>query len=175
MISTRDCLPVATPKRTVISWIRRALNTRQDGGALVEFALIAPLMMGLMGGMFSFGFAFFTYFQLTNAVDVGARTLAVSRATNADGSTPDPCVTASAAISKAAPVLNQSKITLSFSLNSVSYPGLTQGSWTCTNGEANMVAGSTAQVSATYPYSVNFFGWRPVALTLKAQSTELVQ
>ena len=62
MISTRDCLPVATPKRTVISWIRRALNTRQDGGALVEFALIAPLMMGLMGGMFSFGFAFFTYF-----------------------------------------------------------------------------------------------------------------
>ena len=151
------------------------LNSRNEGGALVEFALIAPLMLGLIGGMFTFGFAFFTYFQLSNAVDIGARTLAVSRATNSDGSTPDPCVTASAAIVAAAPVLDASKITLSLSLNSTPYSNLKQGSWTCTGGETNLVAGSTAQVTASYPYTMNFFGYKPVALTLQAQSTELTQ
>ena len=75
--------------------------------------MIAPLMLGLIGGFFTFGFAFFTYFQLSNAVDIGARSLAVSRAMNSDGSTPDPCVTASAAIVAAAPALDPSKITLS--------------------------------------------------------------
>ena len=166
---------ISKPNQTILNRFRAVLKSRQDGGALVEFALIAPLMLGLIGGMFSFGFAFFTYSQLTNAVDIGARTLAVSRATNSEGSTPDPCITASSAIVAAAPVLNPSKITLSFSLNSNSIPNLSQGSWTCVNGEANLVAGSTAQVTASYPYSMNFFGYRPVVLTLKAQSTELVQ
>ena len=169
-------LPIPTQqKRTFINRFRTVLSSTQEGGALVEFALIAPLMMGLIGGMFTFGFGFFTYFQLTNAVDIGARSLAVSRATNSDGSTPDPCVTASAAILAAAPVLDPSKITLSVSLNSTPYSNLKQGSWTCTSGEANMVAGSTAQVTASYPYTMNFFGYRPVALTLQAQSAELTQ
>jgi Flp pilus assembly protein TadG len=162
-------------ERTFINRIRIGLSAMQDGGSLVEFALIAPLMMGLIGGMFSFGFAFFTYFQLSNAVDIGARTVAVSRASNSDGSTPDPCVTASAAILAAAPVLDPSKMTLSLSLNSTPYSNLKQGSWTCTGGEANMVAGSTAQVTVSYPYTMNFFGYRPVALNLQAQSTELTQ
>jgi Flp pilus assembly protein TadG len=162
-------------KRTFINRMRTVLSAMQDGGALVEFALIAPLMLGLIGGMFTFGFAFFTYFQLTNAVDIGARSVAVSRASNSDGSTPDPCVTASAAIVAAAPVLDPSKITLSLSLNSTPYSNLKQGSWTCTGGEVNMVAGSTSQVTASYPYTMNFFGYRPVAITIQAQSTELTQ
>ena len=178
-LSTRSNFPnlptQSKQQRTFIHPFRIFLSSKQDGGALVEFALIAPLMLGLIGGMFTFGFAFFTYFQLTNAVDIGARTLAVSRATNSDGSTPDPCVTASAAIVAAAPVLDPSKITLSLSLNSTPYSNLKQGSWTCTNGEANLVAGSTAQVTASYPYTMNFLGYRPVALTLRAQSSELTQ
>ncbi|MGA8086914.1 MAG: TadE/TadG family type IV pilus assembly protein [Terracidiphilus sp.] len=169
-------LPIPSKqKRTFINRSRTVLGSIQDGGALVEFALIAPLMLGLIGGFFTFGFAFFTYFQLSNAVDIGARSLAVSRAMNSDGSTPDPCVTASAAIVAAAPALDPSKITLSLSLNSTPYSNLKQGSWTCTSGEANLVAGSTAQVTASYPYTMNFFGYRPVALTLRAQSAELTQ
>jgi Flp pilus assembly protein TadG len=178
-LSTRSNSPnLTTPskqKRTFINRSRAFLSSMQDGGALVEFALMAPLMLGLIGRMFTFGFAFFTYFQLSNAVDIGARTLAVSRATNSDGSTPDPCVTASTAIVAAAPVLDPSKITLGLSLNSTPYSNLKQGSWTCTNGAVNLVAGSTSQVTASYPYTMNFLGYRPVVLTLQAQSTELTQ
>jgi Flp pilus assembly protein TadG len=151
--------------------IRRALGRNSEGGALVEFALVAPLMLMLVTGMFGFGFALFSYFQLSNAVDIGARTLAVSRATNSDGTTPDPCATAATAITNAAPSLAASNMTLSFTLNGTSYPSAK----TCIAGEANVLSGKTAQVTATYPYTVMLFGWKPVAMTLSASTTELMQ
>ena len=151
--------------------IRRALGRSSEGGALVEFALVAPLMLMLVTGMFGFGFALFSYFQLSNAVDIGARTLAVSRATNSDGSTPDPCATAATAIANAAPSLATANTTISFTLNGTSYPSTKS----CISGEANVLSGKTAQVTATYPYTVMLFGWKPVALTLSASTTELMQ
>jgi Flp pilus assembly protein TadG len=158
-------------KSRIISRITGLARGRQDGGAMVEFALVAPMMLALLTGIFGLGFALTDYLQLNNAVDVGARTIAVIRATNSDGTTPDPCAAALTAIKNAAPALNSSQIKLSFSLNGTSYPNVT----TCTNGEANIIAGKTAQVSATYPYTLMLFGWKPVSMTLTAQTTELLQ
>ena len=151
--------------------IRRTLGRNSEGGALVEYALVAPLMLMLVTGMFGFGFALFSYFQLSNAVDIGARTLAVSRATNSDGTTPDPCATAATAIANAAPSLATANTTISFTLNGTSYASTKS----CIAGEANILSGKTAQVTATYPYTVMLFGWKPVALTLSASTTELIQ
>jgi Flp pilus assembly protein TadG len=151
--------------------LRSLLESQTEGGSLVEFALIAPLMLALVTGVFGLGFAFVFYLQLNNAVDVGARTVAVIRATNSDGTTPDPCAAALTAITNAAPTLKSSNIKLSVNLNGNAYPNTTS----CTNGEANVVAGKTAQVTATYPYTLMLFGWKPVAMTLSAQTTELMQ
>ena len=147
------------------------LVSRIEGGALVEFAVVTPLMLALMTGIFGLGFALAFYLQLNNAVDVGARTVAVIRATNSDGTTPDPCAAALTAITNAAPSLTSSQIKLSVNLNGNAYNNVT----TCTNGEANVISGKTAQVTATYPYTVMLFGWKPVAMTLSAQTTELMQ
>jgi Flp pilus assembly protein TadG len=151
--------------------ISRIGTAHQEGGALVEFALIAPMMLALLTGIFGLGFALTDYLQLNNAVDIGARTVAVIRATNSDGTTPDPCAAAYSAITSAAPMLTSSQLKLSFNLNGTSYPNVTS----CTNGEANIVAGGTAQISATYPYTLVIFGWKPLSMTLSAQTTELLQ
>jgi len=148
-----------------------ALICRQDGGSLVEFALVAPLMLCLLTGIFGMGFALCSYLQLNNAVDIGARTVAVIRATNSDGTTPDPCAAAYTAITNAAPTLDKTKIQLSFNLNGTSYPNVTS----CSNGSANIIAGKTAQVIATYPSTVLIFGWKPLSLSMSAQTTELLQ
>jgi len=157
--------------RTRLRMIRNLLRFRSEGSALIEFALIAPLMLALLTGMFGLGFALAIYLQLNNAVDVGARTVAVIRATNSDGTTPDPCAAAVTAISNAAPSLNSTKISYSFTLNGTPYPNVT----TCTGGEANIVTGKVAQITATYPYTLMLFGWKPTPMTFSAQTTELMQ
>ncbi len=46
---------------------------RQRGQELVEFALILPLLLLLMVGIFEFGYVVFAYNTLSNAVREGAR------------------------------------------------------------------------------------------------------
>lgn len=46
---------------------------RERGASLVEFALVLPLFLVLVGGMVDFGRAFFTEVMLTNAAREGAR------------------------------------------------------------------------------------------------------
>jgi len=168
---TSDLHAPIAPAQFSVRSVLGLLKSRTEGGSLVEFALIAPLMLALVTGIFGLSFALLFYLQLNNAVDVGARTVAVIRATNSDGTTPDPCAAALATITSAAPTLAASKINLSVTLNGTQYNNTT----TCTNGEANVVAGKTAQITATYPYTLMLFGWKPVAMTLSAQTTELMQ
>lgn len=47
---------------------------RDRGVALVEFAIVLPLLLLLIGGIVDFGRAFFTEVMLTNAAREGART-----------------------------------------------------------------------------------------------------
>jgi len=51
----------------------RLRTERRRGNALIEFALAFPLIFLLMGGTFQFGYAFYVYNQLQNAVRSGAR------------------------------------------------------------------------------------------------------
>lgn len=149
----------------------RVLAARSEGGSLVEFAVIAPLMLCMITGMFGFGFALVIYMQLNNAVDVAARTVAVIRNTNADGTTPDPCAAAVQAFNNSAPSLKAASTSFSFILNGASYPSTK----TCSSATANVIPGKNVQVSVTYPYTVMVFGWTPVVMTLSAQTSELMQ
>lgn len=55
---------------------RRGKRT-QRGAAAVEFALLLPVMMGVIAGITDFGRAFFTQIELTNAAREGARAAVV--------------------------------------------------------------------------------------------------
>jgi Flp pilus assembly protein TadG len=56
---------------TVTISARRGRSER--GSALVEFALAAPLMVSLFLGVWNFGYAFYLYNQLEQAVRAGGR------------------------------------------------------------------------------------------------------
>jgi Flp pilus assembly protein TadG len=138
----------------------------ETGSSLVELALCLPILLTLVTGITSFGLAFNNYIMLTNAVQVGARQIAISR-----GQLPDPCSTVSTTISNASPLLKSTSLSYTFTLNGTSYPGKT-----CTAGAAQLLQGTAAQVQASYPCSLSIYGRNLVpGCTLTAQTTELVQ
>ncbi|HQF02856.1 MAG TPA: TadE/TadG family type IV pilus assembly protein [Phycicoccus sp.] len=52
-------------------------RTRERGAAAVEFALILPILLVLIGGIVDFGRAFFAQVVITNAAREGARAAVV--------------------------------------------------------------------------------------------------
>jgi hypothetical protein len=58
----------------------------ERGQAMVEFAIVLPLLMVLVLGIIQFGITFKNYISLVDAVRAGARTAAVSRQEPAPGS-----------------------------------------------------------------------------------------
>jgi len=153
--------------------VRALLRAGEEGSALVEFALILPMLMLLTTGILVFGVAMNNYMQLTNAVSIGARTLAVSAQL-----TTDPCATAYTAITNAAPNLSPSNFTFTYVLNGTTYTGTTCNSSSVSTGAAgNLSSGATATVTATYPLNLSVYGevFSKNGAVLSSTSTELVQ
>src|SRR5664279_4854272 len=74
------------------------LSIRGDhGGALVEMALVMPIMLAMLTGIFSFSVVLYQKLQLGEAVSNAGRVMALER-----GDT-DPCLTTANAIYAAAP------------------------------------------------------------------------
>ncbi|WP_347351559.1 TadE/TadG family type IV pilus assembly protein [Intrasporangium sp.] len=57
--------------------LNHAGRRRTRGAAAVEFALVLPLMLAVIGGVVDFGRAFYTQVVLTNAAREGARAAVV--------------------------------------------------------------------------------------------------
>jgi len=150
------------------------LRTSGGGGqALLEFALCPPMLLLIVTGIMTFGIALNSYIELTGAVSIGARLLAVSR-----GQTTDPCATTATAVYNAAPFLTPtSNMKFTFVLNGTKYSGASCSSTSTTTGAAgNLVQGQPAQVTATYPCNVSVYGFNfAPTCTMTAQTTELVQ
>jgi len=138
---------------------------RDEGSALVEFALVLPMMMLVVTGIFFLGIALALYLQLTNATQVGAQLLAVSR-----GQTTDPCSTTSTAVENAAPNLKTANLSFAYVIDGESYSGTT-----CTAGAAYLVQGTSASVTVSYPVHVGIYGLGWGTITLKSSTTELMQ
>jgi Flp pilus assembly protein TadG len=121
------------------------------GAALVEFGLLAPVLLLILLGTAQFGLTLGQYVMLTNAVGVGAMQFAVSRS----DTTPSSDVWN--AITTAASTLTPASLKMTLSVNgtacvtNASSQGAAQAAdTTCMNALTNNV-GQPAQVSATYP------------------------
>jgi Flp pilus assembly protein TadG len=144
----------------------------EQGQAMVEVALVLPILLLVLTGILVLGLAFNNYLILTEATNVGARALAISR-----GATTDPCATASSAVIAAAPLLVPANLTFTFALNGTTYSGSSCSSGsTSTGAAANLVQGGNALVTVTYPCSLAVYGanYAP-GCVLQAQITELIQ
>jgi len=149
----------------------------EKGGALVEFALVLPVLLLVVTGITTFGLALNNYMQLTQAVGIGAQALSVSR-----GNTTDPCNTVSSAVIAAAPYLVSTSISFTTTIytsssSSTAYSGTSCSSSSTTTGAAgNLTQGQAAVVTATYPCSLAVYGHNYASTcTLPAQVTEIIQ
>ena len=123
---------------------------RDEGGqAVVEFALVLPLLLAVVYAIVSFGQVYENSIALTEAVRAGARVALVSR------TAVDPTGTATAAV-----------------VSSGGNLGLTPGQVSVTS---TWQPGSDVTVSATYPYSVSLFGMSLVAGNLNSSTTVRVE
>ena len=64
----------------MLSSFRRLFRNR-EGVSAIEFAIILPVLLTILMGIFQFGTAMNDYLVLTNAAAKGALTLALSRGT----------------------------------------------------------------------------------------------
>ena len=170
-------------KRSVSRWLRRGWRYLRAqagrsclacdrGNAIAEFAVVLPVLLLVVMGIFTFGVAMNDYVQLTEAVNTGARLLSISR-----GQTTNPCAETASAVYQSAPNLTESSFTFSFMLDGNSFPGGSCSSSSTTTGAAgDLVEGTSATVTVTYPCDLEILGvnYAP-GCTLQAETTELVQ
>ena len=133
--------------------MRREVDNGESGQALVEFALVAPLLFLILFGIVQFGTAFMNSVALTDAVRTGARKAAVSR------SAPNPVASTDQAIIDAATDLDQSTLAGRITVT-------TPSGW---------VSGGSVTVSATYPYSINILGIVVASGDLHSATTERIE
>lgn len=165
----------AAKKRTFsLSRAFRALIVQEDGGPLVEMAVVLPLMMLIITGMTGLGIVLNQYLVLTNATQVGAMQVAIS----AGESGFDPCNVAATAVAAASPTLVASNITYTFQFSGVTGsvgPFKGTSASTCTTDAASVTAQTTVTVETQYPASLLIFGFKPSTINMQSWTAELVQ
>ena len=131
----------------------RKRPTTDEGQAVVEFAVILPVLLLVLFAILQFGVVFNNYIQVTSAAREGARKAATSRALGLAAA--ESAATASAR--SAAPDLNQANLTITYP-NS---PTFTQG--------------TDVTVRVTYPYAISIMGVVVSSGNLTASNTFRVE
>jgi Flp pilus assembly protein TadG len=126
----------------------------ESGQALVEFALVAPVLFLILFAIIQFGVAFMHSVALTDAVRAGARKAAVSR------TAADPSAAATGAVLGAASDLDSSTLQQGVSVSP---------------GASGWVAGGSVTVSAQYPYQINILGIVVASGYLHSTTTERIE
>jgi Flp pilus assembly protein TadG len=142
------------------------LRGEDDGAAMVEFALVLPLLLLLVTGMLQFGLVFNRYITLTDAVRSGARQLSLGRGLA------DPCdVAITQTVNSALNVnLQANQVTATLvspdTCGTGTYPNRTGG---------NMVEGDQATITATIPYTLKIFGIPVYSGNLTASASNAIE
>lgn len=160
----------------------------EPGQAVVEMALVLPILMLIILGIFKFGIVYNNYLQLTDATRSGARELAVERG---QGTTNTPCDRATSALAAAASALGNTITVTMYELpdpvtQSPTTPDPSDTySNTATAGVAGTVttvecpvlaSGSAITVKASYPCDLTFLGYTFLPnCHINTQATEQVE
>ena len=160
--------------------LRARLRTSKEGcQAAVEFALVLPILLLIVTGIFTFGIAFHDYLELTDAVSIGARQLAIGRSAcmgTGCPTTTDPCAATVAIIENAAPFLVWQSMKFTITLNGNAYGASCSSSSVTTGAAGNMAQGTAATVTVSYPCNLLVFGANLAPnCQMYAQTTEIIQ
>jgi len=149
---------------------RRGADER--GQALVEFALVLPVLLIVIIGILQFGVVYNHYIQLTNAADAGARLFSIERGQS------NPCTDVVSQVDAAAATLKSSNVVVT--LSAVNSPTATSPSTYSSAAGGScpwsspgvLVSGNPVTLTATYPFSLSLFGLSIISSNLSVSATE---
>lgn len=155
----------------------RFAKRSDEGGALVEFAVVLPMMMLLITGMFSFGVVLNNYMVLTTSIGNGSRALALSRGqTSPTLAASDPCAYAVQVAETSGPSLNSKGMSFNIAWTTTNSSGATTTTnYTNSCPGMSLNQGDTVQVSGNYAVNIFLYGWKPAALNMTAAAADLVE
>jgi Flp pilus assembly protein TadG len=131
--------------------MKRHQKHSDRGQAIVEFALVLPVLLLIVLGVVQFGRLYSNNETIANATRAGARVAAVSRTAS------DPVGATIQAVKDSAPNLNSSQVDVTVT----PAPPWPQG--------------SSVTVTATYPYSIDLLGMVVRSGTLSSSTKERVE
>jgi Flp pilus assembly protein TadG len=167
----------------------RKLRQREEGQALVEFALVVPLLLLILFAIVQFGIMLNTYITVSDAARSGARQLALEQGNN------DPCDPAVqvATTAGSSATISTPEVTITFATpaggsTKLDYcvgpaPSTPPPAWSSypagnaaggTNAGAE-VQGDTATVTVTKPFTWNLFGFKFGTVYLSASASDAVE
>jgi Flp pilus assembly protein TadG len=153
----------------------RSFRRNERGQALVEMALVLPLLLLILMAILQFGEMYNVYNNLTDAARVGARTLSIQR------NVADPCTPAIAATQRAVAgdlpggPLPAADIATTFA--SATSPPTVPVPDVCGSGGAggNEVQNDTATVTITYHYTLKVFGVGLFGFNLTPSASDAIE
>lgn len=161
---------VSSAARFVGKRVPACLRRRNEGNALVEFALVLPVLTLILMGIFVVGIIFNQQMVLTHAVGTGADLLQQLSSNAPLGSGTDPCALATAQIDAAsAGVLVPGNINITYTFN-----GHTVGPTSCVGDldtTPDGTQGGALTVSATYTCNFIVVGYHASNCTLSATNS----
>ena len=129
----------------------------EEGSALVEFAVVLPLLITLLSGSASFSLALYSFQQLGNTTATATQLVAAEQ-----GLITDPCAAAVTSVTSTLPNWAASKMTYTLALTDANGAAHTFGpttgnSFSCTSGAADMAANEPITLTVSYQYT-----WFPI-------------
>lgn len=153
--------------------VRACLHEGEDGNTIVEMALMLPVLMTVMLGIFVLGIIFNNYTSLTQAVGSSAEYL---QSLNTEPAGTDVCALTWTFMEGVAPTLTPSNLNVTITLNGVVTTGNGTTPPSCSTGTNNMANGVTVTVAATYPCNFVIYGknYAPGGCLLSQSSSQLI-
>lgn len=136
--------------RSAENRVRARLCMDEEGSNLVEFALVLPILLLFLMGIFWFGTALSSKQALSQAVGMAAVQLSESRSTSKD-----PCTETLTALENAAPQLKPANLTVTITMNGVKVPA--NSACAGDQSDLQLATPGSVTVKATYPFAVPSF------------------
>ena len=163
--------PAAVPgDKAPVSPLKAALPSHRNGQALVEFALIAPLVFLLAVNAVNFGGFIFAWITVANAARAGAQYMVMSSASPGKPSPATSGQVTTLVTNDVTSLLNKSRIVVATCTNATAS---SNGCTTLTDPEAPTYTLATVDVTYTYNPFIPLFSFPSLGISATLPSTSI--
>jgi Flp pilus assembly protein TadG len=162
---------------------------REEGQALVEFALVIPVLLIILFAIVQFGIMLNTYITVTDAARSGARQLALEQgnddpcdpsvqvATNAGNSAKIGSTNVTIGFTSTTDVVSTSDFCAGTTPNGSTTATATTYTYSPTDANTSgaEVQGDTASMTINKPFALQFFGFKLMNINLSATASDAVE